>query len=367
MRLILTADWQLGKGFGSVPPDAGALLRRARLDAVARIAALATERRADAVLVAGDVFDHAAPTDETLRRMLGALAGFAGPWVLLPGNHDPALPESAWTRLARLGLPANLHLADRPEPIAIGEAAILPAPLSRRHEAADLTAWFDAAETPGARFRIGLAHGAVEGLLPEGADALNPIARDRAERARLDLLALGDWHGTLQAGARAWYPGTPEPDRFRANAPGAVLLATLRDGAPPEVERIETARHPWRRATLTLAPGLDPAAEIEPLLAPGPAGGEPMIRLDVAGVADLAAHAALSEAAEAARARALHLALDETALSLTPSDADLSAIAAAGFVRDAADRLAALLDGPEAAKARRALAHLHALAEERRE
>lgn len=362
MRLIVTADWQLGKGFGGMPAEAAALLRRARLDAVGRVAALARSRGADAVLVAGDVFDGPAPAEETLRRTLAAMAGFAGPWVLLPGNHDPALEESPWTALRRLGLPAGVILADRPEPIRIGPAAILPAPLTRRHEAADLSAWFDGAETPDARFRIGLAHGAVAGLLPEAAEAANPIAADRAARARLDFLALGDWHGTLRIDARTWYPGTPEPDRFRGNAPGAALAVDLAEGAEPAVERVETLRHPWRQAALALSPGLDPGPALAALAAPGPDGGEPVVRVAVSGLIGLADAAALRRAEAEARARCLHLELDESALALAPAPEDLAAIGGTGFVRVAAERLAARLDGPEAPAAGRALALLDALA-----
>jgi DNA repair exonuclease SbcCD nuclease subunit len=87
-RFLHTADWQLGKPFGSVPGDAGAILREARFEAVRRIAALAHEHQVDAVLVAGDVFDSNLASEATLSRALAAMRGFAGPWLLLPGNHD---------------------------------------------------------------------------------------------------------------------------------------------------------------------------------------------------------------------------------------------------------------------------------------
>ena len=69
----------------------------------------------------------------------------------------------------------------------------------------------------------------MAGRLPEAADAANPIDGERAARARLDYLALGDWHGTLEIAPRTWYAGTPEPDRFRANDAGNVLLVELDD------------------------------------------------------------------------------------------------------------------------------------------
>ena len=52
-----TADWQLGKRFGSFPGDKPAVLRDQRLQAVDRLAQAAMAGGCSAVLVAGDVFD----------------------------------------------------------------------------------------------------------------------------------------------------------------------------------------------------------------------------------------------------------------------------------------------------------------------
>ena len=57
VTLIHTADWQLGRRFDNVPGDAGAALRDQRIETVKKIARLAQERGADAVLVCGDVFE----------------------------------------------------------------------------------------------------------------------------------------------------------------------------------------------------------------------------------------------------------------------------------------------------------------------
>jgi len=109
--------------------------------------------------------------------------------VFLPGNHDAAIAHSVWTRLRVMGLPENVVIADRPEPIALwnGRATVLPAPLRRRRESADQTEWFDRAETPDGSCRIGLAHGSVTGRLPGQADAGNEIHAERAACAQLCL------------------------------------------------------------------------------------------------------------------------------------------------------------------------------------
>jgi Aldehyde dehydrogenase family len=97
------------------------------------------------------------------------------------------------------------------------EFVVLAAPLTQRHTFADLTEWFGAEKTPAGLARIGLAHGAVRDIFPSAVDSPNPIELDRAARAKLDYLALGDWHGTFRVDDRTWHSGTPEPDRFKAN------------------------------------------------------------------------------------------------------------------------------------------------------
>ena len=109
-------------------------------------------------------------------------------------------------------------IADEPKPIFVGDkAVVLPAPKRRKRDVTDLTDWFNTAISDDRFIWIGLAHGSVPERLPEPSEAANPIALNRAERARLDYLALGDWHGYLKVGERTWYSRTPEPDRFPTN------------------------------------------------------------------------------------------------------------------------------------------------------
>ncbi|MGH6847732.1 MAG: metallophosphoesterase family protein [Methylocella sp.] len=362
IRFLHTADLQIGKGFGQFPPDVAAALRVERLEVLKRIASLARERSVDAVLIAGDCFDTVAVADETLRRFKVALERFDGTWLLLPGNHDPAIAESPWSRLRRLSLPENVVIADEPKPIFIGDnAVVLPAPKRRRRDVADLTDWFETVEIDDRLIRIGLAHGSVPGSLPGPSEAANPIALDRAERARLDYLALGDWHGHRSISERTWYSGTPEPDRFPRNEPGYVLEVTIEHpGAAPHVEAVPTATYRWKQCAIEIVPG---GAE-EILRALGVADTELehlVVRLDLQGAIDLATRAALDEELGDLRARVFHLEEDNTGLTLEPTEDDFDRIETKGFVRVAMNRLRGKLGGPEAETARRALALLHGL------
>lgn len=333
IRILHTADWQIGRQFGRFSPDDAAALAEARFAVVARIAEVAATESVDAVLVAGDVFDAQTLADRTLYRTFQAMEGFSGPWILLPGNHDAALAESVWTRAERLAaVPDNVRILDRPAVCVYADVgfAVLPAPLTQRQTPVDLTEWFDTAETPTGLVRIGLAHGSIAERLPEAADAPNPIAADRAVRARLDYLALGDWHGTQAIDDRTWYSGTPEPDRFKDNGAGQVLLVELEGpGVPPRVTAHAVGRHAWiqRHWSLAVASDLD-------LLLRELAAWPPMsvIDLSVAGQLDLAGHQRLEQALAAAAGRHRSLQCATTDLRLQPAEADIAALRADGYL-----------------------------------
>lgn len=367
ITFIHTADWQLGKPFGSIEGDTAALLREERFEAVKRIAALAKERAVDAVLVAGDVFDAATAPDQVIRRALEAIKAYAGPWVLMPGNHDPALAESPWTRIERIGLPANVLLALAPAPILLGDGrlAILPAPLTRKNEPEDVTRWMADASTPADAIRVGLAHGSVANRLPDG-DARNEIAEDRAMTAALDYLALGDWHGTIEIAPRTWYSGTPEPDRFPRNDPGNVLVVTIDGkGAPPRIEKVPIGRFQWRRREVACGVGgdADPVSAIEAAIAEAAGTAETtLLHLSVSGTVDLAERRRVDTCLDAWQARLKYLHRDLEGLVDDPSAADLDSIDRSGFIRAAVDRLKAKADDPadtERAVARTALRILY--------
>ena len=111
IKLLHTADWQMGKQYGQFETDDAAVLADARFAVIERLAGIATEEGVDAVLVAGDVFDAQGVADKTIHRLFNCLAAFKGPWVLIPGNHDAGLAESVWTRAVQLdAVPPNAHV-----------------------------------------------------------------------------------------------------------------------------------------------------------------------------------------------------------------------------------------------------------------
>lgn len=358
-KFLHTADWQMGRTYSRFETEDGAALVEARFEAIETLAKLANEHRCDAILVAGDVFDAQTVSDRTIRRVFNATQGFSGPWIMLPGNHDAALVESVWTRAQRLSaVPENVYLALAPGVISLESQglAVLCAPLTQRHTYGDLTEAFGHYETPEHLVRVGLAHGGVQGLLSEDIDATNPIAPDCAEASRLDYLALGDWHGTKQINQRTWYSGTPEPERFRNNDAGYALIVDIDGpGCLPDVRPILTARYQWHQWRETLSVDSDLDRLLEQLMAlPEPSVVD--LRLD--GLITLAGEEKLVHTLSVAEARFRSIRCDRSGLQLAPTEDDIAALQADGYVGEVIDDLRDQQAGDQGESARDALAIL---------
>lgn len=353
IRFLHTADWQLGLKLAFVAGDRGARARLERFAVVERIARLAHERRVDAVVVAGDVFDDNAIGRDTLQAARDVLERFAPiPVLLLPGNHDAATLDCALARLPGAG-PHVRPLLDH-VPIDVAGARFWPCPLLRRHERQDPTRHLPA-RAPGDPVLVALAHG---GVVDFGEEAEAPNRIDvRAVLARgYDYMALGDWHGTLGFDDRAWYAGTPEPTRFKEKDPGNVLLVEIgAPGAAPRVEKVRVARTRWLRE----ARRLDGDADVDALAAwlAGMERSWTLLELALEGALSFAARARLDAILEARCAELMYLRVDDSRLVAARAAEDLEALEREGFVGDAARALREGHD-PRAADAARLLHRL---------
>ena len=339
VRFLHTADWQLGKQFENLgaPPDKLAFLRQGRMDVVRRIGQLAIDRSVDAILVAGDV---------------------------LPGNHDPAGPASVWDRIGRIGCPEHVHLLHSTEPVLLadGGLAVLPAPLTRKHQFTDPTEGFGQQVTSQAAVRVGLAHGSLRNRLAPAAEQHNMISDTRADEGHLDYLALGDWHSCKEVAPRTWYAGTPEPDDFDQDS-GAVLIVELRGpGVAPTVERVQVGSYRWHNLRAQLqSPGA-----VEQLRACLASVTEPLasavVHLEVRGAVSLSERAAIDE--ELANFEATVQVLRARTIDLIPSptEEDLNDLGRQGFVSIVVERLRSLegdAADPDSVFARAALQRLY--------
>ena len=257
LRFVHAADLHLDspfRGIRSEAPDHVAdALGRATFEAYENVISLCLRERADALLVAGDIYDGA---DRSLRAQLNFVGGLtrldaAGiRSFVCHGNHDPL---DGWE--ARLALPPGCV---RFGPEVTGEpvfpheperAAVYGVSYPRRDVRENLTPLFSAAAA-GAGFGIGLLHANVGGNPDHGSYAPCSVS-DLVETA-LDYWALGHVH-TRQVLRRdrptVVYPGNPQGRHPLETGERGVYLVEVDDyGAvsldfrPVDVVRWETLR-----------------------------------------------------------------------------------------------------------------------------
>lgn len=187
--------------------------------------------------------------------------------------------------------------------------------------------------------RIGLAHGAVTNFSEDG-EGVNLIDPNRATRAGLAYLALGDWHGAVEIGPRTRYSGTPEPDRFKHDRPGEALVVSIEGAsALPQVTRLETGSFLWRTLELELLDGDDAIGLMDSYLPATHLRRRSLIRLIANGRVRLDMRSALSAAVERIRPDFAYLEFEDAGLSTECEASDLDAIARTGALRDVAEAL----------------------------
>lgn len=243
ITFLHSSDWQLGMMRRFLGPDGQARWGQGRLDAVARIGAVATSTGAAFVVVTGDVFEHNQVERQTILRACEALRRIPVPVVLLPGNHDALEPGSLWTSAQwQAHAPEHVTVLTDSQPLEILPGVeIVGAPWRSRRPLSDPAApgYADLAPATGTT-RILLAHGQLTSL-SGGMSDVPTIDQAALEAAvadgRLQYVGLGDRHSTTRVTDRIWFSGTQEVTSPEEDDPGNVLKVTV-GGGEIEVEPV---------------------------------------------------------------------------------------------------------------------------------
>ena len=120
MRLVHTSDWHLGRTLH------GESLLGHQAAFLEWLLGQAVSLQADAVVVAGDVYDRAVPCTDAVALLDRALRDFAAariPVVITSGNHDSAVRLGFCARLSELaGIHLRTSVADITRPVMLGDA-----------------------------------------------------------------------------------------------------------------------------------------------------------------------------------------------------------------------------------------------------
>ncbi len=167
---------------------------------------------ADALLLAGDIFDHNRVKLDLIDRVGRALNDAVIPIIILPGNHDCLAAGSVYRR-GGLGEVPNVEVLG----ITVNETALLPdldlEVWGRPHlDHVDMSPLADPRPRGSSRWTVTMAHGHwVSG--PQDHHRSWLIHQDELNELQTDYLALGHWDLATpigNGGLPAYYSGSPD-------------------------------------------------------------------------------------------------------------------------------------------------------------
>ena len=243
MKLIHTADIHLDSCFAGagMPSGFGAKRRHQLRETFAAVLRHAWTCGAEAVLIAGDLFEQDRVSRDTLAFLRDQFERLAPlPILISPGNRDPYTEDSPWFVEE---WPANVHIFSQPEwtawecpsaPLTVHGLAFTGAEVQ--------AGVFTRLRVPrDGRVHVALAHGAERSCMGPDDKPHLPFDLFAVAQPGLHYLALGHIHRMIAVrqdqGFQAWYPGPPEGRDFGECGPMHLLEVEI---IPPETNMSAT-------------------------------------------------------------------------------------------------------------------------------
>lgn len=238
MRLLVFADVHLDAPFTwltGAGPRLARTRRRALRDTVSRICELADRLGVDALLCAGDLYEHDRVTPDTAAFLRETFGELGRPVFLAPGNHDWCGPTSLY---AQVHWSSNVHVfgSDRLQPVELTSGLTL---WGAAHLApANTDGFLEGFAVDRGGVHLALFHGSERSGLPQQDSGKVPHAPFRAAEvpvAGLHHVFAGHYHAPVD-GPWHTYPGNPDPLTFGETGDrGAVLAEVAADGSVTRV------------------------------------------------------------------------------------------------------------------------------------
>jgi DNA repair exonuclease SbcCD nuclease subunit len=255
MKLIHTADWQIGMTFHGFKEKSRIMMEDDRLEVIEAIGAFANKEQngIDFVLVCGDMFETPRVSETLVKKTFKKIERINKPVYVLAGNHEWNGTEFMFTTKYFLeNKPANLHVLQAGINAVEGlpGVEIVAAPLEGKEDQIDLIkAQLDLLE-PTTNIRILAGHGSIDYVMAAGdrkdSIALAPIEKAISDK-KVSYVAMGDRHSTTKVGdtGLVWYSGAPEPTSFKEDISADqrnILAVEINPGTPAKVERVEVGQ-----------------------------------------------------------------------------------------------------------------------------
>jgi DNA repair exonuclease SbcCD nuclease subunit len=240
IKLAVVADVHLDVPFTWAGPEVGRRWRTHVRDTLTNVVEVCLDRQVDALLVAGDLYEHDRFSPDTVRFVEATFAKLDPlPVLVAPGNHDWLAPAGLY-RQARFGPNVHLFTTDHLEPVTLVEGCTLWGAAHLRPRGTD--GFLDRFRVDRSGLHLAVFHGSeVGGFALQGDDKRQhaPFHAAQVAEAGLAFAFVGHYHHPTRSDHHA-YPGSPQPLSFGAAA-GGLLLADVADDGTVGLEHVDVA------------------------------------------------------------------------------------------------------------------------------
>ena len=271
LKIFVTGDNHLGLKYASHGRAADVLARR-RVDAFRDMIRIANEACCGLFIITGDLFENTRISKKEMQPLLDILSDFHGTVAVLPGNHDYYEADSKlWSYFRDItSLKDNILLMTAYQPYSLsvnGDNVVLyPALCMSRHSASGKNnlGWIMNEQIiKDSTYRIGVAHGALEGLTIDNERSYFLMTRDELEQIPMDVWLIGHTHVPFPKNitedysdcGRIFNPGTHVQTDVACNTEGLCFIVQIEEDKAVRAKKVLTGNVRFYRERLTLSAG----------------------------------------------------------------------------------------------------------------
>lgn len=202
LKIFMTGDNHIGSIYAD--HTAREIIIRKKTDAFEKMVAKANEEKCDIFVITGDLFDknnNIAKKD--IKAIVNFLSAFNGTVFILPGNHDYYDGQcDLWKNFEEIKSQNgadNIAIIRECKPYTFSskenDIIIYPAPCDSKRSEENRIGWIKEEKiVPDGIYRIGIAHGAIEGKSLDNEGRYYLMAKEELESIPVDAWLIGHMH-----------------------------------------------------------------------------------------------------------------------------------------------------------------------------
>ena len=267
LKIFMTGDNHIGSSYGD--HAAREIIIKKKIDAFENMVAKANEEKCDFFVITGDLFDNNYNiAKKDMKAVINYLSAFNGTVFVLPGNHDYYDGQCyLWKNFEEIKTD-NIAIIHECKPYVFSskenDIVIYPAPCNTKHSEENKIGWIKEENIiPDKVYRIGVAHGAIEGKSLDKEGRYYLMTKDELENIPVDVWLIGHMHvpfpesiseGFTECG-NIFNAGSHVQQKISNNNEGVCFIIEIDEGKKVKAKKFISGNIHFYRPIIELSAG----------------------------------------------------------------------------------------------------------------